>query len=84
MTINIEITKSNISASHRLPNKCKQPNSNGASTHPVIIARLVNRDVRNAIFSKRKSAKHVNIDKLPVQEMKKLYINENLAHVNID
>lgn len=77
--LDVDIKESDISTSHRLPAKHKQLNSEEEPAHPVIIARFVNRDVRNAIYGKRKAAKHLPSDKFPVQGMKELFVNENLT-----
>ena len=47
--LNVEVLPCHISTSHRLPVNPKNKNAN-----PPIIARFVNRDVRNKLFANRK------------------------------
>ena len=74
--LDVEVRKSDISIAHRLPPKKFKANES-ASRPPTIIAQFTNKRVRNEIFAKRKKAKEMT--DFPVDEMTKLYINENLT-----
>ena len=80
--LGVNINQSDISTAHRLPQK---PNSNRHSESeepppsPGIIARFINRDLRNFIYRKRAAAKGIASKDFPVAGMQRLYINENLT-----
>ena len=74
--VGIQITRSDISTAHRLPPRRQAK----VSDPPAIIARFINRNLRNAIYSKRTAVKGANKSDFLVPGMKNLYINENLTH----
>lgn len=76
--LNIDIKQNDISTSHRLHSKYNQ-NSTKNQDPPVIIARFINRDIRNEIYSKRKLASNISAENFPIKGMRKLFINENLT-----
>jgi len=62
--IGVEIEPKDISTAHRLaPKKSKNPNSssygNTETDPPGIIARFINRDLRNEIYRKRVNARRI-------------------------
>ena len=67
--LNIKLKESNIATSYQLPNF--------TNNHPVIIARFINRDVRNLLFQKRKIL--IKIRDFGIPGMINLFINENLT-----
>ena len=80
--LGVDINQNDISSAHRLPQK---PHSNRRSESdeppppPGIIARFINRDLRNFIYSKRAVAKDIASKDFPVAGMQRLYVNENLT-----
>ena len=80
--LGVDINQNDISTAHRLPQK---PHSNRRSESdeppppPGIIARFINRDLRNFIYSKRAVAKDIASKDFPVAGMQRLYVNENLT-----
>ena len=80
--LGVDINQNDISTAHRLPQK---PHSNRRSESdeppppPGIIARFINRDLRNFIYSKRAVAKNIASKDFPVAGMQRLYVNENLT-----
>ena len=82
--LGVNINQNDISTAHRLPQK---PNSNrrSESEEPPpflgIIARFINRDLRNFIYRKRAAAKDIASKNFPVAGMQRLYINENLTQL---
>jgi len=76
--LNVEISKTDISASHRLPPPLQQ-DSTKTPDHQTFIARFINRNIRNEIYSKRKAAKTMKAEDFPIHGMNKLFVNENLT-----
>ena len=57
--IGVEITEDQISTSYRLPTRrTRHDNDPTKISPPPIIARFVNRDIRNEIYAKRKMIRH--------------------------
>ena len=75
--LGVDINQNDISTAHRLPQK---PHSNRRSESdeppppPGIIARFINRDLRNFIYSKRAVAKDIASKDFPVAGMQRLYV----------
>ena len=80
--LNVEIAPEQISTSHRL--KSKKKGNSDDDTRPSstpIIARFVNRDIRNRLYSNRKLARDLDLKSFSVKDTQHIYINENLTHV---
>ena len=73
--LGVDIQKHDISTALRMPKRFRR-NSNP----PAIIARFMNRDVRNEIYKNRITAKNTAKEEFPVARMSKLYVNENLTN----
>ena len=73
--VGVDIAKSDISTAHSL--RPKRHSTIGEP--PAIIARFINRNLRNLIYSKRIAAKLIPENDFPISKMKRLYINENLT-----
>ena len=73
--VGVDVKKSDISTAHRLPPKRHAK----VADPPAIIARFINRNLRNEIYGKRIAAKHLKETDYPISGMKKLFINENLT-----
>lgn len=73
--VGVKVEKKDISTAHRMPPKRRAK----VVDPPAIIARFINRNLRNEIYNRRVVAKHVTDNDFPVQGMKKLFINENLT-----
>ena len=73
--VGVDIAKSDISTAHSL--RPKRHSTIGEP--PAIIARFINRNLRNLIYSKRTAAKLIPENDFPISKMKRLYINENLT-----
>ena len=73
--LGVDIQKHDISTALRMPKSFRR-NSNP----PAIIARFMNRDVRNEIYKNRITAKNIAKEEFPVAGMSKLYVNENLTN----
>ena len=80
--LGVDINQNNISTAHRLPQKSnsnRRGESEEPSPPPGIIARFINRYLRNFIYRKRAAAKNIGNKDFPVAGMQSLYINENLT-----
>ena len=73
--VGVDVKKSDISTVHRLPPKRHAK----VADPPAIIARFINRNLRNEIYGKRIAAKHLKETDYPISGMEKLFINENLT-----
>ena len=71
------VKKTDISTAHCLPPK----HYSKVSTPPAIIVRLIIRNVRNEVYSKRTAVKKIVENDLPVtgMEIKNIFINKNLT-----
>ena len=69
-TLNIDLKENDIPTSHRLPKSL-------SNSFPIIIARFINRDIRNLIFQKRKNL--IGVRDYGIDGMTNLFINENLT-----
>lgn len=76
--IQVDVTPEQISTSHRLPARRKR-NEEEVETPPPIIARFVNRDIRNKIFSNRKLTRNSDLETFSVKNTKNIFVNENLT-----
>ena len=76
----VPISRSDISIAHRLPMK-PSPNENQLPQPPAIIARFVNRTIRNNLYSRRKETDKIDFSKFSVIETRRLFINENLSQL---
>ena len=68
--LGVDIQKHDISTTHRMPKRFRCN-----SKPPAIIARFMNRDVRNEIYKNRITAKNMAEEEFPVAGMSKLYVN---------
>ena len=76
----VEIIKDQISTSYRLPVRRTHHDKDSTKTSPPpIIARFVNRDIRNEIYAKEKLIRDLDFNKFSVYGIKSLFINENLT-----
>lgn len=80
---NVDISKDQISTSHRLPAKPKTNVAVGNKTvtsqaPPPIIVRFLSRDVRNRLYSNRNKLRYAKMDDFSVKGTTKLFLNENL------
>ena len=69
--LDVDINEGDISKSHRLPSKRNQI--------PPIIAKFTNRNLRDKIYTKRKSLKSYTTADLGFSQDHKIYINESLT-----
>ena len=73
--LGVLVNKNEISTAHRLrPKRVAKANE-----PPAITARLINRNLRNLIYSKRTAPRRVLEKDFPVPGMKNLFINENIT-----
>ena len=72
----VEILLCHISTSHRLPVNPKNKNAS-----PLIIARFVNRDIRNKLRANRKLLRSSDLSKFSITGTEKIYVNENLTQL---
>ena len=84
--LGVDINQNDISTAHRLPQNLirigvvkRHSESDEPPPPPGIIARFINRDLRNFIYSKRAVAKDIASKDFPVAGMQRLYVNENLT-----
>ena len=76
--IGVEITEGQISTSHRLPTRrTRHDNDSTKTSPPPIVARFVNRNIRNEIYAKEKLIRDLDFNKFSVYGIKSLFINEN-------
>ena len=77
--LDVNLTANDVSIANRLPVKLPRPNSGSNETrrHPRIIVCFISRQKRNEMYSNRLKAK--DISNFLVQDMNKLYVNENLT-----
>ena len=73
--VGIHFTKNDISTAHRLRPK----RYTKISEPPAIIAKSINRNLCNLIYSKSTAARQVPKEDFPVPGTKNLSINENLT-----
>ena len=73
--VGVEVNENDISIAHRLPPK----RFSKVGDSPAIIARFINRNLRNKIYSKRIIARRLETSCFPISGMTKLFINENLT-----
>ena len=78
--LDLPISRSDISIAHRLPTKPSR-NENQLPQPPAIIARFVNRTIRNNLYSRRKETDKTDFSKFTVTETRRLFINENLTQL---
>ena len=79
--LNVEIAPEQISTSHRLKSKKKRNSDDDTQPSSTpIIARFVNRDIRNRLYSNRKLARDLDLKSFSVKDTQHIYINENLTH----
>ena len=76
--LDMPISRSDMSIAHRLPTKPGR-NKNQLSQPLAIIARFVNRTIRNNLHSRRKETDKIDFSKFSVTETRRLLINENLT-----
>ena len=74
--LNVEVLPCHMSISHRLPVKPKNKTPN-----PSIIARFVNRDIRNKLYANRKLLRSIDLSKFSITGTEKIYVNENLTQL---
>ena len=77
--LNIQIGDNDISISHRLPIKQRYPNNTQKQEIkiPPIIVKFNSQEKRNEIYNKRKNI--LQVTDFDIENMKSLYINENLT-----
>ena len=74
--LNVDVEE-DISIVHGLPVKNRTGRISNGSEHPTIIIRLVSRQKRNEIYENQFKAR--DIKEFPVNNMERLYINDNLT-----
>ena len=70
--LDVDIKKHDILTAHRMPKRKSNP--------LAIIARSMNRNVRNEIYKNRITAKNMAKEEFPVAGMSKLYVNKNFTN----
>ena len=78
--LDVPISQSDISNAHRLPTKPSR-NKNQLPQPPAIVARFVNRTIRNNLYSRRKVTDKIDFSIFSVTETRRLFINENLTQL---
>ena len=77
---NVEITKDQISTSHRLAAKPKRnATAQAARSPPSIIVRFISRDIRNRLYANRQNLRNANSKHFSTDGTDHFYINENLT-----
>ena len=77
--LNVEISPEKISTSHRIASRTNKHKDNESQPPPPIIARFVNRDVRNELYYNRKLAHNLDLKGFSVEARQRIFINENLT-----
>lgn len=77
--VGVDISSEDISISHRVPSISKPNDSKSSDRPPAIIARFMNRSVRNRLYKNRKLTRDIDPNKFSVPGLKYVFINENLT-----
>ena len=77
--LNVEISPEQISTSHRIASRTNKHKDNESQPPPPIIARFVNRDVRNELYYNRKLAHNLDLKGFSVEGTHRIFVNENLT-----
>ena len=75
--VNVERSPEQISTSHRIASRTNKHKDNESQPPPPIIARFVNRDVRNELYYNRKLAHNLDLKGFSVEGTHRIFINEN-------
>jgi len=77
--LDVNVTPEQISTSHCIP--VKQKIQNDEKPNLPIIARFVNRDVRNRIYTNRKATRMADLTNFSISWTEKIYMNETLQEI---
>ena len=77
--LNVEISSEQISTSHRIASRTNKHKDNQSRPSPPIIARFVNRGVRNELYYNRKLAHNLDLKGFSVEGTHRIFINESLT-----
>ena len=77
--LNVEISPEQISTSHLIASRTNKHKDNESQPPLPIIARFVNRDVRNELHYNRKLAHNLDLKGFSVEGTHRIFINENVT-----